>query len=428
MPFIDAKDINRLSGELKDEKRKVDKVFGLSDEVCADLIKLYLSGNSVPDIDTIMCVNRPPCSKGETEITSSKGQKWCKKTGIVIGTQQFRDKASNILLQIETERELRFSKLSKREMAEAKKEADQDKDWLTAFEAKLNKLLDTPKDDIEERLARLDNPSPLSLEHFKQSTQEIQKQKRKIQTETSVITLVRETIEAVDTDIKENDKIRKETEQKVESNINIESTLAKALERMTVAQEQMTTALKSQQDRLIRLEAQQENINRAARKTLGEEYWNEELQQLLRGGIKATLSATIKAPFKILNQIVFRPAGYAFWYFFGKWFYLIWGLLMLMLILLSVWRIYTYAETNYPAWTGVLWEAAMYLWSAASQAGSLLAKSMGESFEDMLLVAKDQATSLSQAGWEQLQSILASLWSQIIDTITSSLVNSVKIW
>jgi hypothetical protein len=72
------------------------------------------------------------------------------------------------------------------------------------------------------------------------------------------------------------------------------------------------------------------------------------LMQLARTGVRGVLKQAIVAPVKMLNIVVFQPANYAFWHIFGKFAYLLWGILMLLIVVIFAFSILISINKNFP--------------------------------------------------------------------------------
>lgn len=411
----DAEDLRRF---LSDQTDKADKAFGFTEDQCAQLIYLYLSQikHGLPlgavGVPLNVCVNRPPCKNNEEEVIYRQNRKWCKGAD-KIGSQGFIDKATTILDKANAERKARVETMSTEDI----KEVTETEKFLDDFEFRLDTLLEDKAEAIlEQRFTNLmkDEPTPRDLEKkFKTETRDIQKKKKELESTVTLLTVTKDIIKSVKTDISTSDETRHReainTRDFQETNKNI----AQGFSQMTALISQLSNELQSQKNQIKELETKQEYVNRAARKTLGEEYWSEQLTTLFRGGVKSGLVSAAKMPFRIFNIVVFQPARHAFWHFFGRWAYLIWGMLMMMLLTCCILSFYLYADKHYPDWVALLVKSTTYIWSAAVETGSIFAKSLQPIFGESIMIIIDGVYSgISQAkelAIETLQALIAMI-------------------
>ena len=101
------------------------------------------------------------------------------------------------------------------------------------------------------------------------------------------------------------------------------------------------------------------------------------------------MKAILASPFKIFFYIVLKPAWDAFWYFFGRWGYLLWGLFMLFFLLILTVTGYRYFSANFPIIIQYLTQTIIYLQAAAIETGSIVAKLLGPVFTEFLQALND---------------------------------------
>src|SRR6185437_4709717 len=100
----------------------------------------------------------------------------------------------------------------------------------------------------------------------------------------------------------------RQTEDKFESTQNqgVDRAFSSALQQMMSMQADMVAQIKIIQSKIDEVDKKQDYVNKAARRTLGEEYWNDQLRDILKGGIKSVLTQAIFMPMQLLNIVVFK--------------------------------------------------------------------------------------------------------------------------
>ena len=171
-------------------------------------------------------------------------------------------------------------------------------------------------------------------------------------------------------------------------------------------------------DSLKELRENQKYILKASRKTLGEQYWGEELSELFRGGLKKILTELALCPIKTINIIVFRPAGHAFWFFFGKWAYLLWGLLMMFVLLMCSLTVYLLVDEHYPQYVAYATDTVTFLWVKAGELLSLILEKLEPYFGDAFNILHGRAMDFGDTIITSAWGLVGSAWDFIIATLT----------
>jgi hypothetical protein len=441
-------DFERLVRNMNKEKYQSIKTFGLNNDQCYTLINIYLSRTKArkraketkEDVDFFggdkdifiyshaalhACVNPPPCSSKE-KSAQLYGKKWCKGRGLKIGTKEFESEAEKIVKQIEIEKEKNIHKMSLSDRKKAENRLLEVSDDVSDLERRINALtediIEVKEEDIEKRISLLSEESERSEEEEERDEEEyFIEETKKIQTRKDQLGLSLEMAEMT-LDVVEN------IEPIIKSEVKEENKFLLIQEQQQKFNSQILKMLEDQKQELKQLNKQQEYINRAARRTLGEEYWMEQFHRLTQGGLKTIAKEALLSPFKVLNTIVLKPAKYAFWKIIGKWAYLLWGLLMLFMLMcvaittykklseLSKCREFEYVWEEpictLPSWMESLINMITYLSSYLTSQGSIIGKYVMDMVgETIINLAADTWTGISNIFINVMETIKLYIYS-----------------
>lgn len=422
--------INEVIELYNSEKKKSIRSLPLSDKRCLELFEWSKSQMLPSNLVSLLhiCVNPPPCKKDEQELVTKK-RKWCKGRGLKYGTKEFNNEVSKLskiyaansnIEKVDKNaakdslKTLKLLKNYRKDIPNVYEEYNKVKDIVQADSStteeekdiedieKRVKLLNTQEiDDIEERVLRLTNKKfkkEINNEkdevQFKNISKSLQKNKAILSSEKDILYNTKTSISSVITMMKqEKPEKRTKKEEQLNQKQEIDTGVEKAIEKMSDSISLIADKLKDLDKQIKDIDTKQEYTNKAARKVLGDQYWSEQFYELLKKGKYEIMKQVLTSPFKVLNIIVFRPAWNAFWTFFGRWAYLIWGLLMLFLIIISVFSFYLTLNKHYPYIISPIYEGLIYIWGSAVRSGSIVAQSLspilGEGMQIIMENAKN---------------------------------------
>lgn len=416
----DIESVKQLFNLYQAEWNKSIHSMKLTDDVCLQLLNCYFE----PECNVIaqsllhVCVHSPPCSENEKELTTN-GRKWCKGRNIKYKSEEF-DKNAMIMHALYEQAEKRKEKMKpslKNEITgEIGKLTDLD------LELRLEKLSVSEKKEmvkgedidmktLEKRLDKLYTSQDKKhiLKEVKSISEKLQEKKVKNKIESEVITITRKSEKKVYEELKQETK-----------DVNIDNTLNKmqeifeSLDDRLKSIEQQTLSIDSKQDKVIQLA---ETINA-----------RQELQTYIDTWYKSKYGLAKKivlAPLKALNIIILRPARYAFWHFFGKYFYLIWGLLMLILIIACCLTAYSYLKIYVPTYFNLMSESIIYLWGASIRSGNTLAQFISPVIKESLHVLYNSASTFLVHITNSVANYLYELMMWVIGLVSNILTKSI---
>ncbi len=449
----------------KKQVRNAEKALGMTDQQCLQLIYCYLDENcenkKISQSMLNICVNRPPCKGKEKELTfrNRKGsRKWCKGTGTVIGTPAFYTKAEEIVKDALKEQTERFenipdnikhvfeeldddTKFLQKEMEKLKKwtmdygqpppiiESDiesgsekKNNDFLSSIQSydDLSESLeyDSDLDELDARFKRL------SVDDIVKHTKSLQKEKKRIIAGMQVMTVTKQISRKVNKRIYESDDDYEIEDEQLDEQIY--QGKEDAIEQLIKCVQSLDSRLGHMQEKVDKINETQDYLSRAARRQLGEEKWMEMFYRITKTGTKDILLNIVKAPIKMLNVIVLRPAYYAFWYFFGRFGYLLWGMLMLFLLALLGITFSVYASEHYPEYLEYLLNAFSALYGSTLSCGSMLAQYLKPIFGESLEIMGNWAVDTSYEIWYKITGFLLYIWQWLIELITNILKTAVE--
>ena len=137
-----------------------------------------------------------------------------------------------------------------------------------------------------------------------------------------------------------------------------------------------------------------------------------------------TVKMLCSLPFKAVNIIVWKPAKYAFWRFFGQYFYLLWGLFMLLLITVCFITGMAMINKYYPDIIALLYNACIDIWGLAIKSGSLVAQQLRPMFGETVLMlfenARYGATAAMTQLWEWLIALISAIFKEVMGKATGA--------
>jgi hypothetical protein len=415
--MVDIESVKQLFELYQTEYNKSIHSMKLTDEVCLQLLDCYFSPECKVIASSLLhvCVHSPPCSEDEKEITTN-GKKWCKGRKIQYGSFEF-DKSAMLMRELYEQSEKRRIKLK----PELKKKISQEVEQLTDLdlELRLEKLGTSEKkeligkeidEDFDKRISKLyfnDNKENV-LKEVKKISEKLQDKKVKNKVESDVITITKKSMNKVKNEIKENET------KDVSNVLNKMTDVLSGLNERLQTIEKQTLSIDTKQDKVLELA---ETINA-----------KQELQQYVNTWYKSKYGIAKKivlAPLKALNIIVWKPAKNAFWTFFGKYFYLIWGVLMMMLILSCCLTAYSYFRTYAPTFFNLINEGIIYVLGASARSGNVLSQLLFPIFKESLNVFYSSASTFVISIKDFTINYLYELIMKVIELVTSVLTKSV---
>lgn len=424
------KDVERLQRYFEEVSKN--PISELTEDQCADLIRcsLKIKNFRYCELDKenieklLVCVKQPPCATGEIErtyATDNRLIKWCDNGLNEHTTLTFRRKSLRILGRIKKERDERIRQLPKKEREKIKKDEQEINNLYIRFNRLRERAVREDFVDEPVQVSDFSGKDKVFVERFKalQDEKESLELERKILTSTtSVLTQVRRVIQ-------EEQEEEEENEENEEVDREIDASVKETTGNIPKLLNDIIKTLNKNDERMRRIEKEQEYTNRAARKTLGEEYWNEKLLKILRSGPRKIMSELLYSPFRFLNIVVLRPALTVFWKFFGRWFYLIWGMLMLLLLVISIMSFYLYVGKHYPRFMDTLIEIAIELFGQAKETGSLLAEQLSPLYRESFNILMDQIGDYYNWGYSKIFEILTGFMSIIVNFVKSMVHSTV---
>jgi hypothetical protein len=387
----------------------------------------------------------PPCREGEKEMMTTAGKKWCKGRSIDYGSVDFNyyvDKFYKIykLREVE-ERQERINQLD--ESKELKEQIIESSDELESFRDRLVEIqrfqneFNKENSGLEDLVLRFEKLTTTNdPEEFKTKTQahlnraenkskflkdistSLQEQKVRCEVGQDVITVVRDNVKKIKRNIREETKNEDKMDDNVNNAVNHSMqnmhNMIKKLNDQTVELQRKIDDLNEKQDQVLELS---QNINENVLRQYIHEWHRSRL---------GFLKNIVLAPFKALDFIIFRPARYAFWYFFGRFFYLLWGILMLLVLLICFLSGLSAIKQYHPELMATLYDSAIYLWSAALQSGSIAAETLKPMFGDSVILVFEGIKTGSYTGivflWERLIDMFVMIFKTVTNKVGPGLV------
>lgn len=410
----DIESVKQLFNLYQEERNKSIHSMQLTDEICLDLLDCYFSPECKVVAESLLhvCVHSPPCYGNEIELTTN-GRKWCKGRNIKYKSEEF-DKNAMIMHALYEQAEKRRQKLK----PELKNKISEEVNELTDLELELRleklgtvekkSMIDEDIDmkDIDKKIEKL--YSKVELKDIKKISESLQDKKIKNKIESDVITITKKSEKKV------YDELKIEKDTNINNALNKMEDIFKSMDERLQFIEQQTLSIDSKQDKVLELA---ETINA-----------KQELQTYIDVWYKSKYGIAKKiilAPLKALNIVVWKPAKNAFWYFFGKYFYLIWGLLMLMLITACCLTAYSYFRIYAPTFFNLMNESIIYMLGASSRTGNVLAQLIFPVFGESLKVLYGSASTFVIYVKDSTINYLYELIMYVINLITNVLTKSI---
>lgn len=422
-------DIINLRRQLISESEKASEKLGLNDEQCVALIDCYLNRCSLPEktfAKLHICVNRPPCNPGEIETTFrgiDGGRKWCKGRS-KIGEDKFYQQARKIVEQANQEREKRLQKIQseeKKEMAESNQTINE-----------LQKRLDSLRRYID--LGELQRPPGVDIDVYIQSEEKLEQRIKQLlitsselQSERKMVQAAEQSVLMIQRTVKNGKKERLASEEKVSRfDRDIDQQTDQVNAEMLKLLKKFNKHMNDIDSRIKRVEKELKQTNTYGRRLVGEERWAEYLARIVKQSPAKILKQVLTMPVFMIKVVVLKPAYYAFWYFFGRWAYLIWGLLMLLLVIMTLMSTYLLMDKHLPGIMNGLWSIAILLWSVCKQSGSLIAQKLEPLFGESLNILWENVTEYATVGKNAILNLFWNLWSGILELIKNIVTDTVK--
>ena len=430
----------------EDEWKKSLRSLPLTDETCLYLIDYQadcdlLGGCTAPAPSLLhICVNAPPCEENEQELVTNQ-RKWCKGRGLKFGTPEFKEASKQIremYAQAENDRLERLYKVKPELRRQAENEATELEELRKRISSIEVPTFDKEDEALAQRFAELTendfvselkeeidfNPQNARNTLFRAS-RALQTNRIRSELASEVMTVIRTSTTHIRDDVEEETETRQQNDtppQKTEiKRTEIDTTVLNALQQLTGVIGQIDTRLQNLETQTGSIDRKQDRVFELAQSINA----RQELQSYVEGWYKSKsgfLKKIISAPLKALDIIAWKPAKYAFWHFFGRFAYLLWGLLMLFLIMVCALTAFTAMNYYYPDILLGLQYVATYLWGAALRSGSVLAQFLKPWFGESvtLLLSGLQisvATGLSWM-WDFVIGLLATVFNTVAGKVT----------
>lgn len=432
----------------------------LSDETCLNLIKCHFSETrdghkacEVP-IPTYLhiCVNKPPCSINEREETTN-GRKWCKNRGFKLGTPEFDAAAMYAEAMYTKAEEDRLKRLYdvNPELKEQAAKAAQELKEIQLIVSRATRLSEDDDTELTENFERIDT---LSVSEFSKeletkiksdpknakrtlvkTSQALQLGKIKNEVGSIVLTVTRDSTRQVLKNMKEDIAERKLSDTKIDKEeiekAGTDTSTNSAIEKLTRVVLKLDERLNKMETGLTSIDTKQDRVLDLA-ETIKSKQELKEYTDLWYTSKMGIIKKIALAPLQALNIIVWKPAKYSFWHFFGKYFYLMWGLLMLLLILVVFLTATSTLNIYFPEITGFLYDAYIYLQGASIRSGSILAQWLtpmfGESFMLLFNTARQGVSQSLLYLWNWLVSFIISIFQAVAGQVGSAISFLPKFW
>ncbi len=419
----------------------------LTDETCFQLIDYQLDcetlkkeiggpGCNAPLSLVHVCVNKPPCNKNEKKTVTNK-KEWCKGRGLKYGTEQFdiqMKQAYEIYKQVEKERQSRLAKAPKKLQKDLANEARS----LEKLRKKIRKMGKIPNEDreLEERLEKLgerefvqeleqkmsESSSPKkSRGVLRRVSRNLQNAKIKRQLATEVLVVAKKSFDTISDDAVRESRRYQETDTRVErtQSENISRELLTIFERVERKQDIFVENLISLQNQVSNIDRKQDRVLDLAQ-TINDRQLQEYVKEWYKSkwGVMKKIS---EQPLKALNIIVWIPAKNGFWQFFGRHFYLMWSLLMLILVVVCVVTCFTAINYYAPGVISFLNTVCILLWGMALRTGSTVAQILkpwfGESTTIVLNGIQLATQSILQLLWDFVLGLFISIFKAVAGSV-----------
>ena len=467
-------DIRRLMKSMRKDAYRESEKRGLDDDQCDQLIRCALDKDCEAGRHVMVhiCVNRPPCEEGETEAFfrgKPDARKFCKGRS-KYGTPEFWKRARAIVEAADRRQQKRLAAMPESVRASATRaERTLEKTRREVVEAKISttpveqKRVVHATQNVAEGLSSDELQSYLKevISHPERAREILEPIAKRLAETRDLLGAREEAVVKVSRMTKEIAQGVREGQQRQEQ-IQERKDAQRAAPRDTAtrhaqarhAADQLAVSLETAQatrrleeafvgirEELEYIRAQQEENKlqlkeaaKAARKINGTEMWNELLERYTKDGLRGLLRKAVLAPFKLVNSVVLRPAYDAFVTLFGRWAYLLWGVLMLIMLSFLVTWTYSWLSTNQPVFAGILTDSASKLISLSTRTGSIASHAMGpiirEQLSKMWTVTRSTLgtfpANLNKLFWEALSYVTAAFQSALTKAAGKALAAGAK--
>jgi hypothetical protein len=431
---LETKDIEstkELFNLYQEEWNKSIHSMPLTDEICLQLLDCYFDSECKVVASSLLniCVHNPPCN-GENEVEIiTNNRKWCKGRGIKYKSKEFEENAI-IIRELYKQSEKRKKKNTKKENLDLIErlnnlELELQIEQLGTKEKK--EILKKEKSEdidknFEKKIEKLykDIDSKKVLKTIKGITETLQNKKVKNNIEADVITITKKYENKVYNELK-TDQIDDEKTEELNNTLNKMKNVLTGLDDRLKLIEKHTNQIDNKQDKILELA---ETINA-----------REELEQYVNTWYKSKygiMKKIVLAPLKALNIIVWKPAKHAFWIFFGKYFYLIWGMLMLILIMACCLTAYSYIQTNIPIFFNLMNESIIYILGLSARTGNYLSQLIFPIYKESLNILYSSTSSfiiqIKDSTISYLYELIMKIIHLIANTLSETITNKLSLW
>lgn len=373
----EKREIIKMTAVLEIKLKNLDKIQketlkeqGITDEDCAKLLECSINKDcSMPSKTqgkTWACARPLPCTGNEKERVSH-GRKWCSGRD----KKQVEKKIAQTIYNMKKRQELRIKKVVKSnptvvtEMKNVSSMVENIKPEIIEWEKRIENLSRTgektvSKNSLEKRMVDLFGLS---------SENEIK---------LILMDTVKESLGLVKQQIKNDPQnpqyVTPDNKKLSVSQDKTHDALDSISKAMSLITQEVNKVHKDNQE----IKRQMNTVERAAKRTLGEEKWKELMSRYIKGGPKLLAKELVKTPLKLLKIIVIKPAWNGFMILFGNYAYKIWSILMLILVILVFISVSIVCKDTYPAIYNCIWNAAAYILTNLYNMGSISAFKLNE--------------------------------------------------
>lgn len=446
----------------------------LTDDTCIALIKCSLDKNcGIPSLKYLhACVNPPPCKGmgmgpglglepegGQEELDILNDRPWCKNRGLKMGTEEYKkasEEVLRILEQTTRERKKRMEMVTDKEKEEIrakisdlesiKMKGDNILEHIkeSDLEAQYNKI---QEDELENRFLRIKEEVSIKeirdsisvckpqdrQKKLKEYSSGIQNKKIELEVASNVLEVTRDRFKRIASDMQDGMESRRKgdtpEEGKIVKESRVDEDTTQVLRMIVEGLGKITNRIEDIDSKVEQQNTKQDQVYKLASNI----HDQIELQNYVNTWHKSKMELAKKIalmPIKALDIIIWRPAKFAFWHFFGKWFYLAWGALMLLFVVTCGLAAMAAIKQNSPGIYDYFFVIASQIKDIGQSTGSIVLQHLepwtGEIVANLWSGVKYYSSTSIKYLWDYLIGVIVAIFREVAGQVGTGIASLIS--
>jgi len=398
--------ISSSLNRLNQTEREVLEEEGITDVDCKKLLECLISDKcKLPpkSAGNVWACARPPPCEGKERQRTTRGRKWCSGRSQENVDAKLRQTISDINTRIEARLKLAIDSLPnlEKDLTNVSREAKKMPEYGSNWSNELKQQADAGLQAQTVLLQRVEEKGTTEEQLTKRMMALMDMKDRK-EYDNYMFKFAVDATKSIHQVLQQDPQQRNEVKGEQKGISRTDDKMAEAMRSMEQGIAQLLAESKRNRADIEEIKSQMNTVERAARRTLGEERWADTLASIRRAGFRGALKSLLKAPFKMLNILFLAPARNGFNIIFGSFGYKIWSIICFIILLLIIASSAIILKQNVPGVYTYIVKTGTYILETIMRMGSAVSLQLKTLFGEAAQIAMENAWETVSSYWNQL--------------------------